>query len=132
MLTDLAKEHEVMFVDLGLFSRSEEKFDKEGLRTVKKLLSYNTWVEMRRNFGKEFLISTYCGGQYCVVTTPTHQYGMLTEELKESDKLKRIHKRGANMFTTEVGPSGMTHTTGPKLTPVPDETTDGQHQTSSD
>jgi hypothetical protein len=142
ILTDRAKEHEFVFRDMGLFHRSEQKFS-EGLRTTKRDLPYRNWCEFRRNFGESFLISCYCRGTYCVVTTPTQQYGLLTEELQEGQTLVTLHVRQANVFVTDINltTGEVEHITGPKLTEEPDpgpppvppgEVTDGQHRTSSD
>src|SRR5262249_24414496 len=130
------------FRDMGLFHRSEQKYS-EGLRTTKRDLPYRTWCELRRSFGERFLISCYCGGTYCVVTTPTQQYGLLAEELQEGQTLVSLQHQQASVFVTDINltTGEMEHITGPKLTEEPDlgpppvppgEATDGQHRTSSD
>src|SRR5262249_43380290 len=102
---------------MGLFHRSEQKFN-EGVRTTKRDLPYRNWCELCRSFGESFLVSSYCGGIYCVVTTPTQQYGLLTEELQEGQTLVNLHARQANIFATgiNVTTGEMEHFTGPRLT----------------
>jgi hypothetical protein len=83
-LSNKAKEHEAMFA-AGLLDRSEEKY-QQGSRTKKQHVPYKDWCQYRRRYGADFLVSTHVGGTYCVVTTPTAQYGYLTEELANADE----------------------------------------------
>jgi hypothetical protein len=123
-LSDKAKEHEVIFA-AGLLSRSEEKF-QQGLRSRKKHMNYRDWCKFRRAFGDDFLVSTYSGGTYCVVTTPNAQYGYLTEEMETADSLLQHHQKEARPFVTEIEGDRMTHYKGTDLASIAHETEDPQ------
>jgi len=110
-LSEKAKEHEAMFTTMGLLHRSEEKY-QQGLRTKKQYCDYKDWCAYRRLYGVDFLVSTYVGGTYCIVTTPTAQYGYLTEELSNADALLHSHRNNANDFSTVIDGDKMTHYTG--------------------
>jgi hypothetical protein len=109
-LSNKAKEHEVMFT-AGLLDRSEEKY-QQGFRTKKQYVPYKDWCAYRRLYGVDFLVSTYVGGMYVVVTTPTAQYGYLTEEMANADALLHSHRINANDFSTVIDGDKMTHYTG--------------------
>jgi hypothetical protein len=110
-LSDKAKEHEAMFTTMGLLNRNEEKY-QQGLRTKKRNVPYKDWCEYRRKYGADFLVSTYVGGTYCIVTTPTAQYGYLTEEMANTDVLLHSHRNNANDFSTVIDGDRMTHYSG--------------------
>src|SRR5262245_39835690 len=110
-LSDKAKAHEAMFTTMGLLHRSEEKF-QQGLRTKKQYCDYQNWCAYRKLYGADFLVSTYVGGTYAVVTTPTAQYGYLTEEMANAAALIKNHSQNASRLLTRIDGDKMTHYTG--------------------
>jgi hypothetical protein len=113
-----AEDDGVLFETI-FFGRSLEKFN-EGLRTTKNVCHFDVWCWARKlTSGTDFLISSYGGGDYTVVTTAEKQWAFLTEELKEiNNVMHNEHEETATLALMQA-----------KLPePKKDSAEDGQHR----
>jgi hypothetical protein len=84
---------------LPLMERSHDKW-KAGMRTKEQHTPKELWpfVLNGKPMTGEFLVSSYAGGAYTVVTTATDQWFVLTEELEQGQFIKSDHSATSRQF----------------------------------
>jgi hypothetical protein len=89
----------VLMLGRGMMERSFQKW-QAGFRTRRAGCPKGLWP--LRFQGKplegEFLVSSYVGGTFTVITTPTDQWLVLTSELEQAELLAKNAEKTAKPF----------------------------------
>ena len=90
-VSDRAKAEGIEMLFEGLLARSREKF-AGGVRTKIGPMRFGGRVLMN------YLLSTYMGGEYAVITTRHEQWLVMSSELENADVVKERHGQIASTF----------------------------------
>ena len=91
--------HGILLVGRRLLERSFQHW-LAGVRTRRRDCPKDLWpIRFQgRNLSGEFLVSTYVGATYTVITTPTDQWLLLTAEMEQHRLLGAECRRRATPF----------------------------------
>lgn len=89
----------------ALLDRSLVKWNG-GMRSQKMHMPKGLWpfVFNGKPLSGEFLVSNYIGGAFTVITTPTAQWLVLTDELEQGDFLRQDYLATAKPFVFALEP----------------------------